>query len=115
MSTFKSISVVKFPPAPVAATMRDRLAELVPLLDDIEQIAVVERSTTSDGTVTLVNRWTTGIHLPRVLNALVPTEAISWTDHAVWSASGLECAWHIETQLPGLSRCNGSTRYEPAI
>ncbi|MBV7335254.1 hypothetical protein KFU94_44845 [Chloroflexi bacterium TSY] len=51
MKPFKSVMIVKHPLELVWLTLRDRLQELVPLLDDVKEIAVVERTEESEGDV----------------------------------------------------------------
>lgn len=116
MSTFKSISVVKFPPAVVCPTIRDRLPDLVPLLDDIEQVTVAERKEEPDGRVCLVNFWKAKLQIPAILASAVTPDAVAWTDRAEWSRAGTECRWRIEPRFyPELTRCTGITHYEPAL
>ena len=116
MKTFKSIVVVKHPPALVWATIRDRLSELVPLLDDIEKITVVERKEEMDGTVRLVNLWKANPKIPAMLASVVKPSMLAWTDRAEWNPRTYQCKWRIEPQFfPDRTRCTGITSYETAM
>lgn len=116
MSTFKSIIVVKHPPALVGTTLRDRLPELVPLLDDIQGVTVVERHEELDGGVRLVNRWKADPPIPELLASLIDRDRLEWTDEASWNRERDCCQWRITPRfLTEQTRCTGVTRYEPAI
>jgi hypothetical protein len=116
MKTFKSIAMVKYPPALVWATIRDQLPELVPLLDDIEQITVVERADTPDGATRLVNLWKANLSIPPVLTTVIDPDTLAWTDRAEWRPRSFECHWRIEPQfLPEGTQYSGVTRYDSAL
>lgn len=116
MKTFKIIVVVKHPPALVWATIRDRLAEVVPLLDDIEKITVVERKEEMDGTVRLVSLWKANPKIPAMLASVVKPSMLAWIDRAEWNPRVYECKWRVEPQFfPERTRCSGITKYETAM
>ena len=116
MKTFKSIAVVKHPCAVVWDTVRDRLPELVPLMDDIDSVTVIERIEDSAGMVRLVNLWKAKLQIPAMLHAVIPADRLAWTDRAEWRPQHYECHWRIEPQfLPDQTQYTGMTRYEAAI
>jgi hypothetical protein len=116
MKDFKSIVVVTHPLDLVWKTIRDRLPELVLLLDDIEQVTVVERQEEADGTVKLVNLWKAKPQIPSMLSSAINPAMFAWTDHAQWMPHAHECRWRIEPQfLAERTRCTGTTRYETAM
>lgn len=116
MKDFKSIVVVTHPLDLVWSTIRDRLPELVLLLDDIESVTVVERHDEDDGTVRLVNLWKAKPQIPSMLSSAINPAMFAWTDHARWLPASRECHWRIEPKfLASNARCTGATRYEAAL
>jgi nitrogen fixation protein len=116
MKPFKSIIIVKHPLDAVWTTIRDRMTELVPMLEEVASIIVVDRNSDADGTVRLVNEWRVRLSIPTALGSLVKPEMLGWTDRAEWRESTHECCWAVEPFfLPQAVRCAGTTLYEPAI
>lgn len=116
MKTFSSMVVVKQPLDLVWSVMRDRLPELGAALDDIESIVVVERETLGPGRVRLVNEWRSSQRIPAVLRDRLGTSDLSWLDRNIWNDASHCCTWVIEPAvLAEHIRCEGSTRYEPAM
>jgi hypothetical protein len=116
MKEFKSLVVVPQPPERLWTAVRDRLQELVPLLDDIDAVTVESRETKPDGTVHIVNSWRARPPIPAALAAALRPEMLSWTDRAEWRADGRECRWRIEPHFyPERTRCRGVTLYEAAM
>jgi hypothetical protein len=113
---FKSVMIVKYPLDLVWLTIRDRLPELVPLLDDVKQITVLERVEQADGRVHMVNLWQAKPQLPAFLASEIKPEMMAWTDRADWQPASYECHWRIEPKfLPELTACSGLTSYQPAM
>ncbi len=116
MKPFKSLVIIKHPVDLIWVATRDRMPELVPMLDEVASIAVVERHADRDGTVQLVNEWRAQVNLPPVLCSVIKPEHLGWTDRALWDEATRECRWSIEPFFfPEAVRCAGTTRYEPAI
>lgn len=116
MERFSSVAVVKHPLELVWATIRDRLADLAPLLDNVESITVVERRDAADGVVHLVNLWKARAEIPPAIAKMVPPSSLAWIDRAEWQPRGRECHWTIEPRfLAERMRCGGVTRYESAL
>lgn len=116
MKTFRTLAVVKRPAPEVFAIVRDRLVDLVPLVDDVASIEMLQRAELGEGAVRLVNRWTASQRIPDVVAHAVDTDEIAWTDHNVWSSSDMTCRWTIEPFIfTEHIRCAGVTTYEPAM
>lgn len=116
MKSFRALAVVKRSAPEVFTIVRDRLDELVPMVDDIETIEVLAREDLDDDTVRLVNRWTASQRVPDAVARAVDADEIAWTDHNVWSSSELSCRWTIEPCiLTEHIRCEGITTYAPAM
>lgn len=116
MTPFQSVSVIRHPRAVVAALMRDRLSELVPLISDIEAITTVAREALADGRVRVVNEWQARADVPAALAAVIRPDTLRWTDTALWSADGGVCTWSIAPAFQaGRLTCAGETRYGEAM
>ena len=63
----KSVSMLKHQRDDVWATVRDRLGEIVPLIDDIESVTMESREQGRDGAVRLVNIWKAKPKLPAIV------------------------------------------------
>jgi hypothetical protein len=116
MKKFKNVIIVKHPKTPVWKTMRDRLPEMVPYLDNVASITQVQRQPGKAGSVQLVNLWKADVKIPAAIQSIIDVPNLSWLDRAEWLESRSECRWSIEPQfLPGSIRCAGSTHFEPAL
>jgi len=116
MKPFKSIIIVKHPREKVWEVVRDRLDELVPYMDDIQSVAVQNKADMPDGIKEITNIWKADIQLPAILNSVIDSSMLSWTDRAQWQSDQTLCHWEIEPHFfPERTRCTGFTRYEPAI
>lgn len=112
----KAIAIVKFPPALVWATMRDRLPEIAPLLGDIESVTAESRQREADGAWRLVNIWKARPHLPAIVASHIRPDMLAWTERSFWPVASFECVWKIEPHFfTERIRCSGVTRYEPAM
>jgi len=116
MKSFKSIQLVKIPVEEAWLAIRDRLGELVPYLDEIESVAVQERTELPEGDVFLVNLWQAKAKFPAVLNSVIKSDTLMWTDRARWIEKTHVCSWQIELHFArDRTRCTGQTTFEPAI
>src|ERR1035441_341055 len=86
-----SVSVLKHPRESVWVAIRDRLPEVVLLLDDIESVTVESRKELPDGTVDLVNIWKAKPKLPAIVTGYIKTEMLAWTDRAEYRPRSYEC------------------------
>ena len=116
MKSFKSIQIVKAPIGPVWLAMRDRLGELVPNLDEIESVAVQERTELQNGDISLINLWKAKAKFPAVLSSLIKSDMLMWTDRARWIEKDRKCTWQIELHFAReRTRCTGATTFETAL
>ncbi len=112
----KSISVLKHPCAEVWTTIRDRLPEVIPFIEDMESVTVQSREEAADGTVRLVNIWKAKPKLPAIVTSYIKPEMLAWTDRAEYRVKTLECSWRTEPHFfTERIKCSGVTRYEPAM
>jgi hypothetical protein len=116
MKPFKTFAMVKHPVDVVYATVRDRLAELVPLLGDVDAVTTESREDGPGGTVRLVNRWKARADVPAALSSVIRPDMLAWLDRAEWREAERACHWRIEPLFaPDRTQCEGVTRYEPAM
>ena len=116
MKTFKSMIVVKHPKKVVWETLRDRLADMVPFLDDVAAIQQVERRESGNGAVRLTNLWKADIEIPDAIRSILHASEVSWLDRAEWFQLRDRCEWQIEPQFfTDHIHCAGTTSFEPAI
>jgi hypothetical protein len=92
----------------VFETYRDRLVDLVPFLEEIEAIEVLERHE-DGGKTRLVNRWhASRTTVPTVVRPFLPSKALSWIDRAQWDPATRSCRWEFELNvLPEALHCAG--------
>jgi len=111
-----SVSMLKHKRDDVWATVRDRLAEIVPLIGDIESVTMQSREEGRDGAVRLVNIWKAKPKLPAIAVDYLKPDMLAWTDRAEYRRPTFECLWRIEPHfLPDRIKCSGVTRYEQAM
>lgn len=105
---------VSFDRERVYQTFRDRLAELLPYLPDVEDIQVQDREEVDGNTLKVVNLWKAKAEeIPRLAQAFVKPEMLRWTDHATWHDQSWSCDWDMEVGfLKEAITCRGTTRYE---
>ena len=101
MKPFKTVAIVKHHPNVVSSIVRDRLPDLVSLLDDIEQITVIDRVEASDGTVRLVNHWKANPPIPPMLASVIDPSMLAWLDRAEWHSSGSRVPLANRAPIPG--------------
>jgi hypothetical protein len=116
MKSFKNILIVKQPLEPVWKTVRDRLPQLAPLVDDLESVTVIQRDTPGHGRVRLLNQWCTRQTVPSFLQPKLGAAAIGWLDRNEWDEATRCCSWEIEPNILGDHiNCRGTTSYETAM
>jgi hypothetical protein len=112
----KTIAMVKYPRELVWRTVRDRMPEIVRLLDDIESVTSTSRELAREGTLQIVNIWRARPELPAVVRSRLDAKMLAWTDRSSWSAKKFECKWRIEPHFfADRVKSEGITRYEPAM
>jgi hypothetical protein len=108
--------VVKMPKQVVWETLRDRLTEMAPFLDDVSSIKQVDRKDAGNGGVRLTNLWQADIEIPEVIQSILHSRDVSWLDRAEWLEARSRCEWQIEPKfLTEHIKCSGTTLFEPAI
>lgn len=116
MKSFRALVVVRQPLPRVWETVRDRLPELVGMLDDVDRITVLEREDLGDGRVRLVNEWWASQRIPEVVARAVNASEIGWIDRCEWDTDARVGRWTIEPLvLADAITCEGTTSYEPAM
>jgi hypothetical protein len=116
MKPFKSVAIVKHPIEVVWITVRDRLSDLVPFMEDMESITSLRREDQAEGIVCLDNLWQAkpGSFLRQ--SSYIRPEMFAWIDRAEWRPRSHTCHWQIESKfLPEALQCSGLTSYEPAL
>lgn len=93
MKTFHCLVGLRQPPDRVAAAIRDRLPEIAPDLEDVQDIRTVSRIERPDGGIALVNEWRVNPKLPAAVDAHITPDMLGWLDHADWSADLTLCRW----------------------
>lgn len=115
MTPFRALVLVRQPPPLMWRTVRDRLPDLVPRIDDVDRITVLEREE-SDGDVHLVNEWWASQRVPEPIGRALGISEIGWIDRCEWTATDLVARWTIQPHvLREHITCQGTTSYEPAM
>lgn len=116
MKTFSALVVVRQPVDSLFATVRDRLPELAPMVDDVASIIELDRETIGEGRIRLTNEWQSTQRVPDLLAKALGTSQVGWIDRNEWDTAGRVCRWRIEPfVLPEHIECGGITAYEPAM
>ena len=76
-------------------TYRDRLPELVQMLDNIESMVELERRAEGD-TIHLLNEWKAHGEVPKIAKRWIKPEMLRWKDHASWHAASWSVNWRFE-------------------
>ena len=113
---FKSVALIRHSVNATWIAMRDDLTDVAKLLDDVDSVRTEERTTQEDGVVRVVNVWRAAPKLPTAIARHVTPEMLTWTDTATWRDMEQICTWVIVPHYDvGGVRCEGSTRFEPAM
>lgn len=100
-----------FPRPLVYVTYRDKLAEIVPYLANVQQIDVKLRRE-ENGLIHLVNEWHGGGEIPAIARAILSEAMLSWTDYATWNDAEFTTDWRIETHaFTEAVCCSGKNRF----
>jgi hypothetical protein len=111
MKSFRTLVVVGQPVERVWGAVRDRMAEIAPMLDEVEAVTVLERRE-EEGRVHLLNEWRARVPAPAVTSSILPGGVFRWLDRAEWIEAELRCDWSIEPRdLEDLLSCTGRTTY----
>jgi hypothetical protein len=93
---------------------RDRLPDLVPYLDEIEAIEVLDRKE-EGGKTRITNKWhAKASTIPAVARPFVSGKALWWIDHALWDPVARTCEWRYEMNvMPTAVACGGVNYFRP--
>src|SRR5690349_17286404 len=109
MRPFKSTVVVQHPQPIVWTTIRDRLPDLVPYMEDVASVTTRSRVEEAPATIRLVNYWVAKAPIPAGLASVIREDMLSWTDYAEWRGETGVCAWRVEPRFHGERvRCSGT-------
>jgi hypothetical protein len=116
MKDFRCLVGVRQPAVQLARAVRDQIALVAPLLENVERIVTVSRVERLDGGLALVNEWRVNPSVPAGLESLITPEMLGWLDHAEWTSDIGTCRWRVEPFfMRGAIRCEGVTRFESAM
>jgi hypothetical protein len=116
MKSFETLVLVRQPVERLWATVRDRLPDLVPSIDEVETVVVLERDEVAPGRTRIVNEWRSTQHIPAVLAKALHATEIGWIDRSEWDSVTRVCRWSIEPSVLGEHiECRGTTTYASAM
>ncbi len=107
------VTNIPFPLADVFAATRDHMPELAEFMPNIDSIKVESRIENEDGSVELVNRWSSAsTEIPAAARSLIDASSIYWLDHAHWKPGETRCSWRLEMGfMADRIHCSGTTAY----
>lgn len=109
---FRTDCVIDHPAGLVVATLRDRVATLVPYLPTITAITPETTMTADDGTVRCTNVWDADAMAPQLLRPVLQPGMLSFTEHSVWT--GDVCEWRqVPATLAEYVDCHGRNTVTP--
>ncbi len=88
-------TIITHPRELVYHTYRDRLPELVEMLDNIESMEELERREEGD-TTHLLNEWKAQGEIPKIAQRWIKPEMLRWKDRATWHAQEWTVDWAFE-------------------
>ncbi len=92
--------------------MRDHLVEFAGSIGDIEDVRQIERTSVSDGVVSIVNEWRTRQRIPAAIRGLLNIDEVGWIDRNSWDSGTGICSWAIEPRfLADYVACSGDTTF----
>jgi hypothetical protein len=109
---FQCIDEVQRGAQEVFTLLRDHQPDLLPYLNDVEEIRVLERREEEDGRVRIVNLWRGSAQkAPAAVRKFLSPDLLSWNDHALWHPDGPPRAeWRLEPKVgSSLFECDGTT------
>ena len=106
---FEREELILHPVDQVYPLARDGIEELLPHLPGIRSIEVLSRKTESPGKTRVRSRWT--VHPPLLLRPLLPAQAFTWEEDALW----IDKQRRVDSTIHGYGYgSKGTARYEPA-
>ncbi len=106
---FEYDELINHPISKVYPLIRDKMADVVPYLPNVESIVVVEREEKGEGKLRLLNRWQgkSGA-IPRIVRPFVTSEMRIWEDDALWFDDEHKVEWTFFTKsFDRLYDCSG--------
>lgn len=113
MGEIKVKGEVKFEREKIYTVFRDKIEQLVPYLDDVEDIKVLEREELGENRVKLVNMWKAKYDkVPQVGRSFIKPDKLKWTDYARWNQDEWTCEWQIVPDMfPEAISCEGKNTF----
>lgn len=98
------------PATEVFEALRDKQAELVAFLPNVEGVEIVERAEELPK-VRIHSRWQgSSDDVAGVIRPFINREMMAWSDRATWDAEQLCCSWELESaKAKGVFECSGTT------
>ena len=111
---FEFKEVIRHPRELVYTVMRDRMAEMIPLLPNVESVKVAERKEVGPGRIKIINQWQgKPTSAPKVVQPFITPEMSQWTDHAEWVDAEYAVNWRFEMANVGnYFSCEGTNFFE---
>ena len=104
-------TVLTHPRELIFHTYRDRLAELVVMLENIESMEELERREEGE-TIHLLNEWKAEGEIPGVAKRWIKPEMLRWKDHASWHHDRWMVDWRFEMAfMKDRVRVGGTNRF----
>ncbi len=88
-------TIITHPRELVYHTYRDRLPELVEMLENIESMKELERRV-EGSTTHLLNEWKAQGEIPKIAQKWIKPEMLRWKDYASWHAEEWSVDWRFE-------------------
>lgn len=88
--------------------IRDKMVELVPFMDNVSEIEVMQREERPRGPK-ILNRWQADAgQVPAIARKFLRPEMLQWLDHADWVDAETLVHWRIESAVfKGMYSCEG--------
>ena len=93
---------VSYPRERAFSTYRDELPLLVPYLPNVKKIDVQETEDApggQDNCIRKLNIWHANADIPKLAQAVIKPDMLSWEDHALWDGENWTCEWRVKTHF----------------
>lgn len=98
---FDVVEDTRHPRAVVFSAHKDRLIEIVPLLEDVDKVELRGRTLHADGREEQVHLWYGSPSVvPALVRPMVPAHLLQWRQKTVWDRRSWTATWEID--VPGL-------------
>ncbi len=107
---------IDLPSHQVYGLLRRRLTDLVPYLQSVDHIELVERTEDDEGTVDVTYQWKGNRStFPLAVRPFVTKAMLTWKDHGRWPSGTSEVHWSFEPEkFKTLFTCGGITYIDAA-